>query len=211
MHTQILPLPSGGGGGNGAIPLILIALGFALLAHRETSAYNAIATPSIPFLTNGVLMAITGFSLGVFLGRFGQGRKIKKQYLVSAIQLFLFGYFVRIVAFDTEKYELAYYVLVFVLLLYFIIFQDGIKAVSNCKWLRRFGAWSYSIYMMQFPCFYYYEMLIENGILNAQPTGYVMIGILICIVSGILVYYAVEYPAYQLYLRLCKKQNEAKK
>lgn len=196
-------------GGSSAFLLTLTILGFAMLAHRETSGYHEIATPAIPFLTNGVLMAVSGFSLGVLLGRLEQGGKIKNKYLISVVQMILFGYFVRIIAFTTNKYEHPYYVLVFVLLLYFILFQDGVEAISNSKWLKRLGSWSYSIYIMQFPCFYYYELLIDRGILKAGPSGggYVFAGILICIVCGILVYYMVEYPAYQFYLNRARKQN----
>lgn len=97
---------------------------------------------------------------------------------------------------------MPYYALLFSLLVYFSIFQDGIKSISDCALFKRFGAWSYSIYLMQFPCFHYYELLIDYGVLRTNPGMYVVMGLLICTVVGILVYYMVERPVYSLYLRI---------
>lgn len=196
------------GGGGSACLLIVTLLGFAIFAHRESSAYCAIAVSTIPFLTNGVLSGVTGFSLGILLGRINQRLRINNKYLVSVIQLILFGYFVRLTAFETARYEIPYYILVFSLLLYFILFQKGCTVVSNCTWLKRLGAWSYSIYMMQFPCFYYYGFLIDKGIFKAPPGVYVTVGIAGCVLIGILTYYVIEKPAYQLYLSYINKCSD---
>ena len=181
--------------------LVLVIAGFALLAHHETSAYSQIASQQIPFLTNGVLLGITGFSLGILLGKLKKGC-IKSGYFVSLIWLIILLYYAYLLGFCTDRYEMPYYALLFSLLVYFSIFQDGIKSISDCALFKRFGAWSYSIYLMQFPCFHYYELLIDYGVLRTNPGMYVVMGLLICTVVGILVYYMVERPVYSLYLRI---------
>lgn len=193
------------GGGGSACLLMVTLLGFAVFAHRESSAYSAIALSAIPFLTNGVLSGMTGFSLGILLGRINLGWKMNHKYFVSLIQLILFGYFVRLIAFEPARFETPYYILIFLLLLYFILFQKGWTVVSNSTWLKRLGAWSYSIYMMQFPCFYYYEKLIDKGFFKARPSVYVLVGMLSCVLVGIAVHYAVENPMYKIMSKVSKE------
>ncbi|KMW24250.1 acyltransferase family protein [Enterocloster citroniae] len=144
--------------------MLVTLTGFILLGQRTGSTlYSAKAFEQLPFLTNGVLMGITGFVYGGLIARFWiRGYSIRKtinkrnKILITILEIVILSYFVNILINCTQKYEKIYYILIFSIIIMDFIYQWGyIAQLLNHKIFGHLGKWSYSIYMMQFPCFAY--------------------------------------------------------
>lgn len=183
--------------------MLVTLTGFILLGQRTGSTlYSAKAFEQLPFLTNGVLMGITGFVYGGLIARFWiRGYSIRKtinkrnKILITILEIVILSYFVNILINCTQKYEKIYYILIFSIIIMDFIYQWGyIAQLLNHKIFGHLGKWSYSIYMMQFPCFAYLKksLWIKNSAGDSKTI--LLISVSICVGVGIATYYLIERP-----------------
>lgn len=178
-------------------------IGFILLGQRTgNTLYSAKAFEQIPFLTNGVLMGITGFGYGGLIAQFWLRKPLirktisrSSEIFITILELVILSYFVNILINCTQKYERIYYILIFTIIIIDFIYQWGyIAQLLNNKVFGHLGKWSYSIYMMQFPCFAYLKKRLWGKNFAGDRKAILVSSVLICIGVGIATYYLVEKP-----------------
>lgn len=182
--------------------MLLVIIGFSFIAHRKTGTYHVLVSEYIPFLTNGSLLCITGFSLGIIFEVLIRNIKknnceamVKSGILTDIIWLMFLGYFIYIVAFLATSYETVYYQVIFLIVLGVSIVSKNQKSFWNHRLFLELGSCSYTIYLMQFPCFYYLKKTILMGLWKeSTPLFLTIFGVFICVAVGAAVHYIIEIP-----------------
>lgn len=197
------------------VGIVLIAS--SMLAHRTNSGYWQIAMEQIPFLTNGILLGVFGITIGILTSKLMETLNIyhiliRNKYTVSGVWIVILAYFVYIITFLEKKYELIYYLAVFLALLFFSLQEGVLSELLTNKLFDFLGRSSYAIYMMQFPCFYYLKKLIaKEGMWQSNPFSMVIFGVGFCIIVGIVTHLLIEIPAARWFAVSVKKFDGAKK
>lgn len=191
--------------------LVLALISFAMLGRIEKKGYYMAAFSQIPFLTAGWVYTLLGFSVGILLAFFidsiPKNEKIKP--FVEFIWLCLFCWFIYSISLKKVKFEGAFYIICSVFLLLFSVLyskkniRQKTLLTSRIVWggVKIMGQSSYGIYIMQFPCFFYYKKILTHieGLQKLSPLVIVLFGMILCTVSGILVHILIEKPIIYLY------------
>lgn len=187
---------------------ICIYVGLSLLGIIQTNGlYCAIITEQIPFLTNDVVYAITGFSLGTCLSGI-KGLEFSlcnwdKYFVMRFILIIYLSYNVII---RSQMFELIYYIFTFCV----IIFFDKRIEIDRfmLRILNQLSECTYAIYILQFPCFYYLEKYVFVRFIDTDDNisiVFVILNLQACIIFSIIAHYVIEKPIIKYYNRRFSK------
>lgn len=195
---------------------IMTFFSYILLIHKFDGGVGAhISPPLLELFVPGILRALGGMGLGYFIGEIFDNLKniksedlnIYKRISISATELIitlflLYNYLIKKVYNNSLLYILAFGVLLLLLAL-----QIGkYSQVLNWKGFEYIGRYSYSIYIMHLPVFLTLKKYLwkKDYVIN-NPIESVLIGLFLCLVTGILTYHLIEKPGEKILKKLFDK------
>ena len=190
------------------LPLILCSyFSFFLVCHGGGRLYSDVI---YNIFTRGTLAGIYGISTGILLRRVWEYCKvlfdnIKFEKLIFTIfELALLPLFIYLSMFCKGVVTDLIYLTIFISLFFALLLQKGLisKALA---FLKPLGRYSYSIYMIHFPCFYYMKKLLWYNMGGYNKYAIILISIAIVTLVGVGVYHLIEVPFGKLLKRIYEK------
>ena len=168
------------------LTLILISyFALFLICHRGSS-YNQVVAP---FLTLGVVYGIFGVSFGILFRKFWQAsHKLfdnlqNEKIIFTILEVILVGGFIYVSAFYKGFLHPLCYILLFTAVFYVILLAKGFISTIFAK-LSVLGRYSYSMYLMQFPCFYFMNKWLWNNFQTSNRFTIILVSLAGCGLSG---------------------------
>ena len=190
------------------LPLILVSyFSLFLVCQWGQNSYNEVL---IKIITFGVAWGVFGISFGILLRKVWSiiskiFENIKHEKLIfTLLETVLTAAFIYISAFYKGFLHPTCYILLFTVLFYVILLQKGYVSNAFGK-INILGKYSYAIYLMQSPCFYYMRKYLWYNLNGYNKYSIILISLAIIVLCGIGVYYLIEVPFGKLFKKLYEK------
>ncbi len=172
-----------------------------------------------PFFNVGMLRGLASIGIGYFIAMFTENVKTRvsennlpmikrftnfKYVAISALEIYLFVFLVQRLVFKVGDYtnDLVLVIMLIGLFVLFIFRNGFLSQVTNHKIFYELGKYTFSIYIMQEVVFRVLRktLWINTSLVTNHPAETILITLLLCCLTGVVVYYIVEVPT----LKMCK-------
>lgn len=176
-------------------------------------------------LPMGILRGLYSIGAGCLLGLLYKNNidyiknnfnSIKAKIAFSLVEISLFTYFILTMClYKIEHFTFGEYVVMFSIVLFTFVIKKGVLSKfleKNC--FAYLGKFAYSIFVSHcilldvFKKFIYTQDFISRIPNGSEPLLFLM-SIICCIILGVVVYFLVEKPCYQFYLKNIALKNKA--
>lgn len=176
--------------------LIIAFLEFRLITvYRSHFYYDTVLCFTVGILHGGgILMGIISRQIwNVIIPIFDNIDSFFGKFIFSILEGTLFVSLIYICSFSIREYYAVQNIMLYTIMIFVFMCNKGLLSKIFQK-IGKVGDYSYSIYLMQFPTFYYMERLFWNRPLHFNVITYIITSLSICIIVGILTHYIIEKP-----------------
>lgn len=195
---------------------------YVLVLHENKGNLGAHISPVMAnFFIPGILRALGGMGIGYFVGVFY--KKIENKGLLtkntsflvriifSTLEFVLFIFLMRCYLIKTVQgcSNSLFYVLIFVVLFFLFLIRKGAwSQILNWEGFAFFGKYAFSIYIMQQPVFIILkEYLWTKDFVSEHTFLSVLVGVICCIIAGIITHHIIEVPGKKIMLKILEKNE----
>ncbi|WP_298069132.1 acyltransferase family protein [uncultured Mailhella sp.] len=166
---------------------IIAIFAFCAISRAESGFPSSAAIKSLPFLTNGVVRALGGISVGILLGYCLKTFSPPKilycrlfRILFTVIEITLLCVWIQYMSFHKPAGETVFFQILFIAIFVLFLYQFGyFSSLINRKCLSYLGTLSYPIYLLHFPAFHFLKkyILIHCHQLNEFLILFIIMGV----------------------------------
>ncbi len=147
---------------------IIAFFSFCFIGRAEIGMYAAAPIKSFPFLTNGVINALGGISVGILLAyclkTFSPPKCLYSRVfriLFTVMEMALLCVWIRYMSFHKVVYEPVFFQILFISIFALFVYRFGyFSSFLNRKCLSYLGTLSYPIYLLHFPAFIFLKKYV---------------------------------------------------
>ncbi len=199
---------------------LIVFFAYSILLNKMY-LYNEPQIWNEGILTIYMIRGIAGMGLGYLFGNiynsvseeinYTRPGKVKS-LIFTIIEITTFIYLFKFSIIKYHAYGFPFMMILFIALFWLFIYKNGyLSRLLDNKFIYDIGKYCFSIYMMQDVMFYILERWLWHntsfGVIN-YPVTNIIIGLISCILLGIITYYYIEKPSITIYKHITSKNSE---